>query len=186
MLSSKNNSRLDKRGPPVEFANIFFTQVLVSSCLVGIGGKWKKQLFKSWKHSLEIETSRIQALIVHLSSPLGLLKGNVTFPESEESISVHVTQVGLKTSHFPDSKNWNSHTHVTPLHNLHDHFFCGFCPQGKPILTQWLAMRPIFLWSFQVKCQGSDKINTSFMKSCKAHCERCCVPSTHWIRPVGN
>lgn len=71
-----------------------------------------------------------------LSYTPGLLKGNVTFPESEDIIAVHVTQVGLKTSSFPDSKHWNSHTHVTVLHDLHEHFFCGFWPQEKPILTQ--------------------------------------------------
>lgn len=107
MLSSNHR-------PPVEFLNIFSTQILITPCLAGIGGKWKKQLFKSWKYSLEIKTSRTQALIVRLSSPSGLLKGNLTFPESEEIISVHITQVGLRTSSFPDSKNWNSNTHVTP------------------------------------------------------------------------
>lgn len=89
----------------MEFANIISTQMLVTPCLAGIEAKWKKQLFKSWKHNLEIKTSRIQAMIVRLSPPPGLLKGNVTFPESEEIISVHVTQVGLSTSSFPDSKN---------------------------------------------------------------------------------
>lgn len=67
--------------------------------------------------------------------------------------------MGLRISSFPDSKNWNSHTHVTPLHNLHDHFFCGFCPHGKPILTWCLSVRPTSLCSFQLKCQGPDEIN---------------------------
>lgn len=63
-----------------------------------------KQPFKCWKQSGN-ETSRVQALIVCLSYTPGLLKGNVTFPESEDIIAVHVTQVGLRTSSFPDSKH---------------------------------------------------------------------------------
>lgn len=95
--------------------------------------------------------------------------------------------MGLRTSSFPDSKNWNSHTHVTHLHNLHDHFFCGFCPHRKPILIQWLPVRPTFLCSFQLKGRDLTRLlNTSFMKSYKAPCERCWVPSTHRIGSVEN
>lgn len=72
----------------------------------------------------------------------GLLKGNVTFPESEDIIAVHVAQVGLKTRSFPDSKHWNSRTHITFLHNLQEHFFCGFLPQEKPIVTQCCLWDP--------------------------------------------
>lgn len=79
----------------------------------------------------------------------GLLKGNVTFPESEDIIAVHVTQVGLRTSSFPDSKHWNSHTHVTLLHNLHEHFFSGFWPQEKPCLTQCCLWGPPFSAAFR-------------------------------------
>lgn len=54
---------------------------------------------------LEIKTSRKQALTVHLSSPLWAFKRKFLFPESEEIISVRVTQVGLRTNSFPDSRN---------------------------------------------------------------------------------
>lgn len=83
----------------MEFVNIFSTQNLITPCLAGIEAKWKKQLFKSWKHSLEITTSRTQALIVRFSSPPGLLKGNLTFTESEEVISVPTN--GIKNKQFP-------------------------------------------------------------------------------------
>lgn len=49
---------------------------------------------------LEIKTSRKQALTVHLSSPLWDFKRKFLLPESEEIISVRVTQVGLRTK-FP-------------------------------------------------------------------------------------
>lgn len=92
---------------------ILISFILVTPCLGSTGGKWKEQLFESWKHSLEIETVEYRHWLCAWDPP-GLLKGNVTFPESEEIISVHITQVVLRTRSFSDSQNWKSNTDVYP------------------------------------------------------------------------